>query len=158
MSATFSKCGKYRYVLRRSLEGPSKSQLFSYQSILFIMLNPSTADADTDDATIRRCMQFGIREGMTHLSVVNLFAYISTFPRGLKTTRDPIGFGNDAHIQNEVKAATMIVAAWGYNIMAESRGAEITKRYGPFNCLGKTKKGAPRHPLYVRGSAELEEY
>lgn len=153
-SAHISPCGKYRYVLRRSLG----SVLRWHKPILFIMLNPSTADAETDDPTIRRCMSFAQREGMTHLTVVNLFAFRATNPKALKECENPIGPENDQILEQEITAHREVVAAWGAHPFARFRAQEVTKKFGPFQCLGKTKGGDPRHPLYVPGTMPLEEY
>ena len=95
MSAIISPCGRYRYVLKRNLP----QAIRWVKPCLFVMLNPSVADAELDDPTIRRCIGFAKREGCTELTVVNLFAYRSTDPEGLLIqTRDPIGDMNDAYI------------------------------------------------------------
>lgn len=158
MSAIISEDGRYRYVLRRSLG----SILRWYRPILFIMLNPSTADAETDDPTIRRCMAFAKREGATHLSVVNLFALRATDPNKLLKDDDPIGPENDNYIAEEIRKNGMlpVVCAWGAHRFAKKRAEEIMNRgaAGGFVCLGKTKSGMPKHPLYLRVDSPLEEY
>lgn len=141
-SAVISPCGQYRYRLdRRWGDGPTLG---------FIMLNPSTADAEIDDATIRRCMGFARREGCGGIQVVNLFAYRATDPAHLLTVADPIGPENDLYVRS-LKGP--VVAAWGAHPMA---------RKGFFGrhllCLGKTKDGYPRHPLYVHRDAPLIDY
>jgi hypothetical protein len=152
--AVLSGCGKYRYVLRRSLG----SALRWYRPMLFIMLNPSTADATQDDPTIRRCIAFAKREGMTHLTVVNLFALRATDPRELELADDPIGPENDRHISEEVaKHRGCVVAAWGAHQFAKPRAEAVLALYGPLYCLGKTKAGYPRHPLYVKGDQPFIE-
>lgn len=155
MDAIISDCGKYRYVLRRSLG----SVLRWYKPMLFIMLNPSTADATQDDPTIRRCMDFAKREGMTHLNVVNLFALRATDPAELKKAADPIGPENDRYIEEEVRRHSIgaVIAAWGAHPFAAERAAEVLKKYPTLYCLGKTKSGAPRHPLYLRADSPLIE-
>lgn len=156
MSAVLSPCGKYRYTLQRSLG----SALRWHKPILFIMLNPSTADHETDDPTIRRCIGFGKKFGMTHLTVVNLFAYRATDPNILAKAKDPIGPDNDKHLieQIEKHRSSLIIAAWGAHPFARSRGESIAKSIGPFQCLGTTKDNAPRHPLYLPMTTEWKEY
>jgi len=123
------------------------------------MLNPSTADATKDDPTIRRCISFARREKATHLIVLNLFALRSTNPEALKTAEDPIGPDNDKHLQEFlVDDISWKVAAWGSHPFAKERAKDVTRRFGPFHCLGKTKDGSPRHPLYVKSDAPLKEW
>lgn len=156
MSAVISPCGKYRYVLTRSLHSVCRW----YRPILFIMLNPSTADAEVDDPTIRRCMKFGESFNMTHLTVVNLFAYRATDPNILARAKDPIGPDNDQHLIDQIEKHrnSLIIAAWGAHPFAKERGESLARRLGPFQCLGTTKDNAPRHPLYLPADAEWKEW
>ncbi len=155
MSAVISDCGRYRYVLQRSLGG----FLRWHRPMLFIMLNPSTADAMVDDPTIRRCISFAKREGMTHLTVVNLFALRATDPRELELAHDPVGPENDRHLEEQVGKHRngSVVAAWGAHEFAKRRAAAVLAKFGPLHCLGLTKAGHPRHPLYVKGDQPLVE-
>lgn len=102
-------------------------------------------------------MQFAKREGRTHMTVVNLFAYRATDPSELVKCADPIGPENDQHISQQVLAHKhgLIVAAWGANPFARERAKEVLLRHGPFDCLGTTKAGMPKHPLYVKGDQPL---
>lgn len=152
MEATISECGQYRYVLKRRIP----SILRWVRPMLFVMLNPSTADAVQDDPTIRRCLGFATREGCTELTVVNLFALRSADPKKLLTHPDPIGPENDKHIQEQIMRHRngFMIAAWGAHPFAKKR-AEQVKAMGNFHCLGKTKNGDPRHPLYVKGDTQL---
>jgi hypothetical protein len=149
MSAIISKCGQYRYSLRR------RTKIENSKVMCFVMLNPSTADAEKDDATIRRCIGFAEREGCGVLQVVNLFAYRSTDPEKLGYVLDPVGPENSAHIEDAVANADIVVVAWGSNEHAKEIAQEFS-RYGSLHCLGKTKNGSPRHPLYVKGDQPLE--
>lgn len=125
------------------------------------MLNPSTADAELDDPTIRRCISFAKREGCTELTVVNLFAYRSTDPKQLYKVDDPIGPQNDFYIKQAIRAHDMgiVIAAWGAHPIAINRAKEILAmpEFADVLCLGTTKKGAPRHPLYVKSDAQFIE-
>src|SRR3989449_11540410 len=112
--ACFSRCGTYRYALwRRWAAGPQ---------VLFVMLNPSTADAQRDDPTIRRCIGFARRWGCGGIEVVNLFALRATDPRRLRYTRDPVGPENVAHLARAAGRASLVGAAWGADPAARSRG------------------------------------
>ena len=157
MDAVISECGKYRYVLRRSLG----SVLRWYKPMLFVMLNPSTADATEDDPTIRRCMDFARREGMTHLNVVNLFAFRSPDPKELRYADDPVGPENDRYLREEIGKHShgAVVAAWGAHHFAMTRGSEVYEMApDKFWCLGRTKGGYPKHPLYLPKNAPLEQF
>jgi hypothetical protein len=150
--ATISPCGTYRYTLDRVWDA-------SLPIALFIMLNPSTADASEDDPTIRRCISFAKREGCGALTVVNLFALRSTDPGALTAHPDPVGPDNDLHIALALgKQPEIVIAAWGAHSFARARAEAVTSILAltwQVNCLGVTKDGDPRHPLYVRGDAPL---
>lgn len=147
-TARLSACGRYRYELtRRWADGPT---------VLWIMLNPSTADAAEDDPTIRRCIGFSKRDGFGSLTVVNLYAYRATDPKALFAVADPEGPENWWHIQRAVRSSDAVVFAWGAIQGPTDRhvwhgGALIPSPL----CLGVTKAGHPRHPLYVRGDQPL---
>lgn len=150
-TATISPCGTYRYDLtRRWADGPTA---------LWVMLNPSTADATEDDPTIRRCISFSKREGCGRLAVVNLWAYRSTDPKALLTADRPIGPDNGATIERWMQEASIVVAAWGAwplnnrKVSPARSNVEALAAYHGHQmvCLGTTKAGAPRHPLYVKG-------
>lgn len=129
------------------------------------MLNPSTADAQADDPTIRRCLGFVRDLGGTHLTVVNLFAYRATDPRDLAQVADQdflgaVGSENDTHIEREIRRhqKDRIIAAWGAHRLAPARGLWLTRKFGPIRCLGTTNSGAPRHPLYLHSGAQPVEF
>ena len=129
--------------------------------MLFIMLNPSTADAEKDDPTIRRCMAFAKRELCTELTVINLYALRATNPKELVGSIDPEGPENFKYWTYEIERHLMtgtIVAAWGANRYAPAPMYDTLKKLSPIYCLGKTKGGAPRHPLYVRADQPLEVF
>ncbi|AZG77445.1 DUF1643 domain-containing protein [Methylocystis rosea] len=154
-AAVISKCGAYRYSLTRKW---SDAPLLS-----FVMLNPSTADAKDDDPTIRRCIGFARREGAGGLIVANLYALRSPSPEALWSARDPIGPKNRRTLVGLAAQAfaqsAPIVCAWG----ALARQDQIDEALLMFQvsgarlaCLGRTQRGAPRHPLYVRADQPLE--
>ena len=153
--AVLSDCGTYRYALmRRWAEG---------HPLRFVMLNPSTADAEQDDPTIRRCIGFAKREGYAALIVLNLYAYRSTDPKALLTCADPVGPDNDRILRNHLLSATEghnpVVAAWGVNARPERVERVLNLWPGvDWRCLGMTKDRHPRHPLYVRGDQSLDYY
>lgn len=159
MGAVLSDCGRYRYALDR---GPFELPLGNPGglTVLFIMLNPSTADAAEDDPTIRRCIGFARTWGYERLTVANLYGYRATKPADLWNADDPIGPDNDEHLVRLAREATRVVAAWGGDIGPEpGRDCQIIEMVPRgLTCLGFTKSGRPRHPLYVKGDAEPEFY
>lgn len=158
--AVISDCGLYRYWLSRELRNTGK-----IKPVVFIMLNPSTADADNDDPTIRRCVDYAIRWGGSHLIVVNLFAFRATQPTLLwdDKTKDPVGQLNDEAIDVACDYAHahngLVVAAWGEHGAFMDRGYEVLTHIEQFKpvCLKLNKSGSPAHPLYQRKDAKLIE-
>jgi hypothetical protein len=148
--AVLSECGLYRYRLSR-VWNPQLGR------VVFVMLNPSTADASRDDPTIRRCIGFAKLWGFGSIEVVNLYAFRSTDPAGLLTASDAIGPDNDRHIEEACRAAGLIVCAWGTK--GGMRAGMVALRLAhlgfAMKCLGKTQQGHPKHPLYVPSAAEL---
>ncbi|WP_232676708.1 DUF1643 domain-containing protein [Nocardioides sp. R-C-SC26] len=146
--ATLSDDGLYRYVLHRWWSGGPV--------LTFIMLNPSTADAEVDDPTIRRCIGFSRDLGYDGIRVVNLYSLRATNPAELWKAADPTGGEvNDIYLIEQLRVASHqpVIAAWGANARPDRvdwlkslPGAEHLQ------CLGVTKAGAPRHPLYLPAS------
>lgn len=122
------------------------------------MLNPSTADGCTDDPTIRRCVQFSRRWGFGGLAVANLFGLRSPDPIALRAAEDPVGPDNDTVLGALVAEAALVVAAWGAHPVAGIRAAVIRPVLGATHCLGVTRGGHPRHPLYVPAATEPEPF
>ena len=152
--AIISKCKRYRYRLTRHWDADRRA-------LPFVMLNPSTADADIDDPTIRRCIGFAKREGAGGIVVVNLFAFRATSPVDMFAEPERVGPHNEEHL-TEVGATSVavkmpIVCAWGAHGKATAQWAvDLFRRQGAnLVCLGKTQNGNPRHPLYVVGTQAL---
>lgn len=122
------------------------------------MLNPSTADATTDDPTIRRCIGFAKAWGCGSLSVVNLFAYRATSPKELKLVPDPIGLFNYHFVQQASQQAAITVAAWGIHGGQLHQGQTVLSMLKNPQCLGLTSAGHPKHPLYVLQDTPLTSY
>ena len=150
-NATFSDCRKYRYALSRTWNGKKKT-------ILFIGLNPSTADEKVDDPTIRRCINYAQNWGYGSLLMVNLFAYRATMPTELKNVKNPIGNDNDLHIIELSKKADLAVAAWGNEGSHLNRDKEVKKLIPNLMCLKINKSGQPAHPLYQKKDLKLIKY
>lgn len=148
--ARFSACGNYRYLLTREFGGSS--------TCLFIMLNPSSADAEHDDPTIRRCISFAKREGFGRLEVANLYGYRTAEPPELFACEDPVGVQNDLEILAALDRASTVILAWGNHAEDDrvARVLNLMKSSGTrAKCFGLTKLDQPRHPLYLRSNAEL---
>lgn len=145
-TATFSPCGRYRYRLgRRWGEGERLCN--------FLMLNPSTADAEQPDPTITRCINFAKSWGYDGLEVTNLFALRSTDPKVMLADRDPIGLENDRHILYAAHKSELVLCAWGAIGKHRRRANEVLKTlwnsgFVP-HYLRLTGDGSPWHPLYL---------
>ena len=154
-SADFSADRKYRYVLRREIGS-------SARRVVFVMLNPSSADEDRNDPTVRRCVGFARRWGFGALEVVNLFALVSTDPNGLSNVDDPVGPRNDAAIRSALQSAATVVLAWGDKGLRHRDRADaviaMAREAGTPCCFGMTKEGAPRHPLRLSYKAALTPF
>ena len=147
-SAVFSNCRKYRYSLTRSWNSAD-----GY--VLFIGLNPSVADETIDDPTLTRCINFAKDWGYGGLIMVNLFAYMSTYPIDLKKVKLPIGNNNNKHILKKQKKSQLTVAAWGNDGCFLKRDKEVLKIISNPMCLNINKSGQPAHPLYQKKDQEL---
>jgi hypothetical protein len=152
MSAIISKCGQFRYHLTRGWFGGTRANLG------FIMLNPSTADAEADDPTIRKCIGFAKQLGYCGIVVNNLFAYRATDPRDLKKAGYPVGPENDAFIAHAAKSMSVetMICAWGANARhgdGPQRVAEVLvllMRLGITpHALRLLDDGTPSHPLML---------
>jgi hypothetical protein len=142
--ATISDCGKYRYNLWRIWDGEK-------EVVTFIGLNPSTADAEHDDPTIRRCINFAESWGYGGIYMVNLFAFRATEPKIMKSQDYPVGKENDEWIKQMVEESAIAIAAWGNHGRHMRRDLAVKKLVGEkLYCIAKTKRGNPNHPLYLK--------
>lgn len=148
-TASFSPCSKYRYSLSRTWDK-------SLPRILFVGLNPSTADDHCDDPTVRRCIGFAQLWGYGGLILVNLFGYRTTDPSGLTEVDDPVGPENDRWIAVEQARVDCVVAAWGNHGVLRNRDEAVLEILSRTYCLGITKAGCPRHPLYIAAKTPLQ--
>lgn len=161
-TATFSPDQRYRYSLsRRWKEGPRA---------LFVMLNPSTADADNPDPTITRCLGFADAIGCGRLDVANLFAFRSTDPDQLIGRWAAIGPRNDGEILALAKEADWVICAWGCHVSVEGptgsphggRGDAVATMLLDagikLHALRLTQKGFPAHPLFLPGALRPQSF
>lgn len=150
-SASFSRCKKYRYTLSRTWDA-------NLPQIMFVGLNPSTADAEVDDPTVRRCVRFARDWGFGGLILTNLFAFRSTDPKRIKGVADPVGPENDLVIRRACKSVDCVVVAWGVHGTLSNRDREVLAMLESPQCLGVTNGGAPRHPLYLAARARRRQF
>ena len=128
------------------------------QFVQVIGLNPSTADETNDDPTIRRCIQFAKDWGFGALCMTNIFAFRATDPQVMMAEPSPIGVQNDFWLSEVAEHADLIICAWGVHGVHMDRGTNVLKLLSnstsalKINCLGKTKAGNPKHPLYLTKS------
>ncbi len=154
-TATFDVTRAYRFHLDRIWDeaGPI---------VTFVMLNPSTADADVLDPTVRRCVGFARTWGFGTLRVVNLFAFRATDPADLVVAAEPIGDGNDEAIVEAAGSADRIVVAWVARGVHRDRATAVSGLLARLGvacfALGVTQDGHPRHPLYVAGDTLVQPW
>ena len=153
--AIFDETAMYRYSLSRRWAANGRS-------VTFVMLNPSTADAFEEDPTITRCIGFAKGFGYHALQIVNLFAFRSTDPKKLREVVDPVGLNNDRYIREACRAGSDVICAWGAYAHLAGRDWDawpLIRRSVPnVFCLGRTKGGHPKHPLYLKATTELERF
>ena len=143
-TAEFSKDRKYRYTLWRIWDEKKPY-------VMFICLNPSTADETEDDPTVRRCIGFAERWGYGAVCMTNLFAYRATDYKKMKSANNPIGEENDKYLKKIAKDAAIIVAAWSNHGTFMNRSKQVRKILPNLHYLKLNKSGEPSHPLYLRG-------
>jgi hypothetical protein len=162
-SAIISPCGKFRYRLARSW-GIGREDLW-------VCCNPSTADAERDDASLLRMMGFSQAWGSAGIEVVNLAAFRSPHPDALYDALDPVGPLNDRHIRDAAEhchaTGGRLVAGWGASlrfddlappalIRRDVQVLELLRTIGVVWCIGRTSSGAPKHPL-ARGKHRVPD-
>lgn len=158
MTAILSSCLRYRYRLERTLEGEGLAG-----TVAFIGVNPSTADADLDDATVRKWKGFAQRWGYQRIAVGNLFAWRSTDVRALAAAEDPVGPDNDQHLRDLLEGASLIVPCWGssgklpprLHPRIEQVRDILQATSTPIAVLGLTSSQDPKHPLMLAYATPL---
>lgn len=152
MSAVISECGKYRYTLERAWSRDPRY-------LMFVMLNPSTADAEKDDPTIRRCIGFAKILGYDGILVGNLYAFRATNPKELRGQHAVIGPDNDKHLRTLSMRSHQVICAWGQSGPDIWRARDVKRLLArPLYALGFTKGGLPRHPLMLPKTARPVEF
>lgn len=155
--AIITTCKKYRYLLTRGYSGNPKDPF-----VLFIGLNPSIADSEIDDPTLRRCLGFMEKWDLQALKMVNLFAYRATDPKAMLIQSEPIGIQNDRIIEAEAKNAKFIILCWGNagsHLNRDKAVISLLEKYSHKTfTFGLTKLAQPKHPLYLSKSTRLERF
>tara|TARA_Y100001968_G_scaffold229249_1_gene212034 strand:+ start:414 stop:923 length:510 start_codon:yes stop_codon:yes gene_type:complete len=166
----FSECRSYRWILKRELEKGEKT-------VVFIGLNPSEGNTFNNDSTITRIINFGSRWNYKNLYIINLFGLISKSPTQLSKSKDPIGQNNDLITLTSLlfwqeNNNCDLWLGWGDKGQLKGRDTEVIKlikdisnmssnknNYSkPILSLGLTKKGNPRHPLYMPNESFLRPF
>ena len=147
----YSRDRRHRYLLWRTLDA-------GHGTLLVVGLNPSTADENQNDPTITRCIGFARAWGYRKLLVANLFAFCATRPVDLKQAADPVGAENNKWLVDATNIAWDTLVAWGNTGNWQGRGQQVLPLLKRAACLGLTKQGAPRHPLYVRRDQVMVEF
>jgi len=164
MGATMSACQTFRYALTRIWDEDAPQ-------CMFIGLNPSTADHRKDDATIRRCIGFAKGFGYGGFEMLNIFGFRATDPSGLLTAKDPVGPLNIPAILSAASRCALCIVAWGVIPIRDRKILDFDRRtlatlglitssghHPQVYCLGMTRVGYPRHPLFVRADKSLDVY
>lgn len=153
----FSSDRKYRYTLWRDWfddlfdHGAYAAPVPVY--VMFIGLNPSTADETQDDPTIRRCKAFAKSWGYSAICMTNLFAWRATSPKDMKKVGNPVGEDNQHYLLSIASKAGLVIAAWGANGIHRQQDLTVRNWLNEIGvklmCIRKTDKGHPEHPLYL---------
>ena len=153
--AIYSPCRQYRYILHRRWEIGQPDR-----SVMFIMLNPSTATEEVDDPTVRKCRVYAMQWGFNHLIVGNTMGYRATVPALLRDVADPVGPDNLRHLQSAIETyAPLVVCAWGclprrLTHVGQSVAFLLRQLAVHPRVLRLNAGGEPGHPLYLGLDAE----
>lgn len=152
--AEFSPCRKYRYALWRLWSDKPK--------VMFVGLNPSTANETDDDPTIRRVKRFAYSWGYGGVYMLNLFPLVTPNPDELLAFyKYPFKHDKEDALNRKwlertanMVSVSRIIFAWGNFKEAEIRGKTIASILPEAHALAINKNGSPRHPLYVPGNVK----
>lgn len=153
-NAKFSECGKYRFWLIRTW----KPQEHDEHILMLIGLNPSTANAKSDDPTIRSIIRLAKENGYHGIVMTNLFPFITPYSRDLAMDIDPVHMElNDRCLQANA-AHCDVCFCWGNFSRIEDRAKTIIAMFPEALCFGKNKNGSPKHPLYLKANTQLIKF
>ena len=142
---------RYRYALWRLWDNTKPY-------VVFIGLNPSTADETSNDKTLQKCIHFAASWGFGGVYMANLFAYRATDPDEMKKSRNPVGKDNDYWLKQLTERCNLTVAAWGNHGIFLNRSTEVKQCYKNLVCLKINKSGEPAHPLYQPNNSHYINY
>lgn len=161
-TANLSGDERYRWSLMRSWVSVNGDGLFTYKPRVacFIGLNPSVADADIDDPTLRRCVRFAQRLNYDSMYMMNLFAYRGSNPNVLLQVDNPVGVMCDSYLQQAINDSDLVVCCWGAVGKLLNRDRDVYEMIPKDKamCFGLTKGGMPKHPLYLANTVKLMPY
>jgi hypothetical protein len=148
-TAWYSECGSWRYRLMRRWGAGAM--------LVAVLLNPSTATEAQDDATVARLVRRARAAGFSGVDLRNLFALRAREPAALRRAADPVGPGNGVVL---ALPGDPVLCGWGAAGGARGQAVAAALRAGGRRllCLGLTRQGAPRHPLYVPASQRMEAW
>lgn len=150
-SAEFSECGKYRYLLKRDWS------ITQRPSAMCIGLNPSNANTDKDDPTIRILVDTLNHLGYGELKMCNLYAYVSSKPSKLFEVPDPLGL-NDEWLLTTAHSVQQIIFCWGSFKNISYRAKKVMEMFPSAKCFGKNADGSPMHPMgLMYGGIKLQD-
>jgi hypothetical protein len=149
--ARFSGDRRYRYALWRKWDAGGRF-------VMFVCLNPSTADEEHDDATLARCISFAQSWGFGGLCLANLFAFVATKPKILFKQRNPVGDANDRFLCDLAEKSETVIAGWGNRGGYLQRDEAVRKILPHLHYLRLTKAGYPSHPLYLPKSIKPKRW
>ena len=136
--AKLSACRKYRYALWRTWDD-------SMGKVMFIGLNPSTADETVDDRTIKRCISYAQQWGYGGIIMGNLFAFRTPNPDEMKSSKSPVGEEIDYWLKRLANDAQLVVGMWGNSGGFRGRSEEVAAMFPNLHCLRLTSAGQPHH-------------
>lgn len=143
--ATFSRCERYRFDLFRIWDE-------SKPKVMFVGLNPSTADATKNDPTVTRCIRYAQSWGYGGMHMMNIFAFRATDPSDMKAEPEPIGTDTDEWLLKVEQESALTLVAWGNHGAHLNRAAQVCTLLSELHCLKQNKNGYPAHPLYLKAS------
>jgi hypothetical protein len=152
VDAVFGGDRTYRYRLSRTWDA-------SRPTVAFVLCNPSTADATTDDRTVTRCVKYGAGMGFGRLVVVNLFALRTSSPADIDAHPNPVGPDNDAYLRAATAAADRVIVGWGNAGAKRGRSRQVVERLDTtLYAIGTTNAGHPRHPSRTPYDVTIERF
>jgi hypothetical protein len=154
-TAVFSSCRTWRYILHRVWAADQPQ-------VMVVGLNPSTATETVNDPTVTRCINYARAWGYGGMVMTNLFAFRATDLRVMKAAPDPVGPENNHWLLETAKNSSLVLCAWGNHGVYENRAQIIPELFRgtgiTLHCLGFTKFGAPKHPLYLKADLRPVEF